>query len=168
MARTASAVIFNKFGCFSFIGTETRLRTKGHNGMVGSRGESTVKSAYRLASRRTEEVTWGGCKRVWKMKMSSQCVRVFMWIMTHGKLLTNLERWKRRLTGCPYCISCNRASEDVLHIVGECKWAREVLEHLIPPEFLCDLFSLDLEAWVLWMLKGRRSAGEKLIGQRRL
>src|SRR4051812_39374849 len=74
--------------------------------------------------------------------------------MTHGRLLSNLERWKRRLPGCTDYVRCNHASEHVLHTVRGCKWACKVWEHLIPLELLCNFFSIDFGAWVLWMLKG--------------
>lgn len=80
---------------------------------------------------------------MWKMK-TPQRVRVFTWIVAHGKLLTNLKRWKRRLTDCPDCARCNRESKDVLHAVKDCNWAREVWECLILSELLWEFFSLEL------------------------
>lgn len=71
-------------------------------------------------------------------------VRVFAWIMTHGKLLTNLERWKKRLTDCPDCSRCCQATEDVQHTIRDCAWAREVWEVIIPQELKGEFISLEL------------------------
>lgn len=68
-------------------------------------GKFTVKSAYNLANGLVEENNWEGWKMVWKIK-AQQRVKVFLWIMVHGKLLTNLERWRRMLTHGPDCVRC--------------------------------------------------------------
>lgn len=61
-------------------------------------------------------------------------IKVFAWIMTHGKLLTNMEQRKRRLSDCPDCDKCCEVIEDVQHALRDCIWAREVWEVLIPEE----------------------------------
>lgn len=84
-----------------------------------------VKSAYRLACSWPEEVTWRDWKRIWSLK-TAQRVRVFAWILMHGKLLTNLERWRRKITDNPNCTRCSGGREDILHVIGDYKWASEV------------------------------------------
>lgn len=76
---------------------------------------------------------------VWKIKVQ-QRVKVFLWVMAHGKLLTNLERWRRKMASCSLCERCSRAEEGVLHTIRDCKPAKEVWESLIPPDLVNDFF----------------------------
>lgn len=77
-----------------------------------------------------------------------------MWLMSHDRLLTNMERWKRWLTGCADCERSGETGEGVLHALGDCKRrAKEVWEHTLPMSHHCEFFSLDLKQWVLWMVR---------------
>lgn len=97
---------------------------------AGGRG-FTVKTSYELACPRMEEVSWECWRALWKMKMI-QRVKVFAWLMAHGKLLTNNERWRRRLSVIQECGRCHQVAKDVMHAIRDCLWAREVWEILIP------------------------------------
>lgn len=100
---------------------------------------------------REDESNWEGWKQLWKLKTSQQ-VRVFTWIMTHGKQLTNLERWKRRLTDCLDCWRCYQGIEDLLHTVRGCTRASQIWNVLIPENLKCDFFSLVMYnlGWCWW------------------
>lgn len=47
-------------------------------------------------------------------------IRIFLWIMSHGRLLTNLERWKRRMTANLICGRCYQPEERALHAIRDC------------------------------------------------
>lgn len=89
-------------------------------GWLSPRGDKfTVKTAYQLARGWEEDTVWEGWKHLWKAH-TSQRVRIFMWLMSHDRLLTNMERWRRRLTGCADCARCGEMSEGVLHAIRDC------------------------------------------------
>lgn len=95
-----------------------------------------------------EGTTWKGWKLIWRMK-ASQRVRVFCWIMAHGKLLTNEERWRRRLTSDANYGRCQSEVEDVLHAVRDCPCAREVWESLGMFGSQNAFFPMGLQDWVM-------------------
>lgn len=128
--------------------------------LKAGRRDFSVKSAYEIASGNEEEENWSGWKMLWKMR-ASQRVKVFSWLMAHGKLLTNVERWRRRLASDPICVRCHQGEEDTLHAVRDCPWAREVWEVLIHPASHQVFFSLKLEDWVLWLLKEQKTPAEQ-------
>lgn len=63
-------------------------------------GNFPVKFAYQLACSWPTEDAWSGWRWIWKLR-TPQRVRVFTRLLTHGKMLTNLERWRRKQTDCP-------------------------------------------------------------------
>lgn len=67
----------------------------------------------------------GGWRKVWKLGVQ-QRIRVFLWVSAHGKLMTNLERWKRRMAANPLCIRCAEAEESSLQAIRDCVFAKEV------------------------------------------
>lgn len=77
-----------------------------------------MKDAYRLSNGYVEGPSWEGWRLIWKMKVQ-ECVRVVIWIMSHGKLLTNLERWKHRMATSPTYGRCNQ-DEETLHAIRDC------------------------------------------------
>lgn len=142
------------------VGSDSREKDR-MGWLLASGGEFIVNSAYKLACGWTEDDVWDGWRRMWKLK-TTQRVKVFGWIMSHGCLLTNLERWKRRMTGCADYSRCSQMTKDVLHAVRDCRWVREVWHYLIPPEFYTVFFSLDLEDWVLSVLRrGKIPRGDR-------
>lgn len=115
-------------------------------------GMFSKKSAYQLAYGWDDVIDLEGWKKLWRVH-TSQRIRVFMWILAHDRLLTTRESWRRQLTSCPGYVRCGEAGEGVLHALRDCKWARELWEHIIPSRFHYEFFSLNLKPWMLWMLK---------------
>lgn len=128
-----------------------------HEDLVGwlkpRASDFTVKKAYEIARGSEAEMVWPGWKLLWKEQIAHR-VRVFSWIMSHDRLLTNKKRWIRRISTGPDCIRCNQGVEDAAHAVRDCRWAREVWVTIIPSEFHSIFFSLGLKEWVLWILGG--------------
>lgn len=88
-------------------------------------GRFTVKETYKLVAEWSKENQWEGWKLVRKMKIQ-QRVKVFIWIMVHGKFVTNKEWLRRRLTYSPVCARCLQEDEGVMHAIRDYKHAREV------------------------------------------
>lgn len=78
------------------------------------------------------------------------------------ELLTNKERWRRRLTANQECGRCQLAVEDVMHAIKDCPWAHEVWDILIPRCSQTQFFELEMERWLLWILRGEGSAERNL------
>lgn len=87
---------------------------------------------------------------------------MFSWIMGHDKLLTNAERWKRKISSSKWCARCDCEEEDTLHAIRDCCWAKEVWLLIIPAPLQHVFFSLDLKEWFLWMLEGGRERARDL------
>ena len=66
---------------------------------------------------------------LWKVR-ASQRVKVFTWLVLHGRLMTNLNRFKRGLTHNPNCSICEQAQEDVEHVLRLCPEARHIWQTL--------------------------------------
>lgn len=114
----------------------------------------TVKSAYELAAGWNlfvEDRLW---KHIWALKVQ-QRIKVFVWQMTHNKLLTNEARWKRGLDLTRECSNCVGCTETVLHSIRDCSDVVEVWSLLLPSHMLSKFFSLPLREWVQWNLEGK-------------
>lgn len=73
--------------------------------------------------------------------------------MALEKILTNKKRWRKWLTYNADCPRCNQGEESVLHVIRDCKWAREVWPCLIPAELKDEFFSMELRPWLMWVVK---------------
>ena len=57
--------------------------------------------------------------QIWKLKVP-QRIRMFIWLINHGKLLTNLERNRRGFTVDPFCKHCPNIIKDLDHVFRKC------------------------------------------------
>lgn len=120
----------------------------------GKEGKFRVRDTYCLSRGLTVQVGWEGWRLLWKVKVQDR-IKVFLWIMSNKKLLTNLERWKRRMAANPLCGRCYQEDEGVLHAIRDCAVAKEVWKCLIEPKLAPEFFSigaqrlgsLDVEKW---------------------
>lgn len=134
---------------------------------LGNRGLFTVKDAYRLARGLSEGQVWGGWSSIWKLKVQER-IRVFAWIMAHGKLLTNLERWRRTITSCPMCARCGQEEESTIHGLRDCFVARQVWEKMLSDDEGVKFFHLELQDWISWMLRRVARGGFAQRGPERM
>ena len=51
---------------------------------------------------------------------------MFVWLLLHGKILTNMERTRRGITAKAYCKCCLGEEEDLNHIFRSCNKARPI------------------------------------------
>lgn len=66
----------------------------------GSDEAFTVKKAYKRLSDSSSQEKWPGWSCIRKLGVQ-QRVRTFMWILSHDKLLSNFNRWRRNLLENP-------------------------------------------------------------------
>ncbi|KAK8986478.1 hypothetical protein V6N11_010034 [Hibiscus sabdariffa] len=107
-----------------------------------------TKSAYfRLASSSWDFTNpcWAD---IWKTRVP-QRLRLFLWIAFRDRLMTNLERCRRSVGHHPYCTTCDTHDESTLHILRDCKFAREVWLYFLPGVYSPIFFTESLQAWLL-------------------
>lgn len=85
---------------------------------LGGRWLFTVKTSYKLVRGHSAGQVWEGWSSIRRLKMQKR-IHVFAWIMAHKKLLTNLERWKQRLTSCSMCTRYSLEEESTLHVLRD-------------------------------------------------
>lgn len=91
----------------------------------------SVKAAYELASGWVEEGTWIGWGLIWKLKIQER-LKLFLWLLAHEKIMTNSKRWRRKLAQSPLCERFWQEDESAVHVIRDCRQAREVWTRLIP------------------------------------
>lgn len=75
----------------------------------------TIKSAYSLAKGNVHITRDSDWQNIWKIKVPNR-ICTFLWLVKHGKILTNVERYKRRLTSNENCEDCNEEREGIKHL----------------------------------------------------
>lgn len=84
-------------------------------------------------------------------------VRVFVWIVAHEKLLTNLERC--RMATSPTRARCNQTEEGSLHAVRDSMAAKKIWNCLILRSLVADFFPIELKEWIVWLFRGGWNGG---------
>ncbi|KAK8697852.1 hypothetical protein V6N13_113987 [Hibiscus sabdariffa] len=69
--------------------------------------------------------------RVWKIPVP-QRVRVFVWLVFHGRLLANAEQVRRHILDSELCDFCGAVREDIEHVLRSCCMAKGVWMRSIP------------------------------------
>ncbi|CAN1818654.1 Putative ribonuclease H protein At1g65750 [Linum perenne] len=64
-------------------------------------------------------------RRVWKWEGPAK-IKHFLWLASHGKLMTNAERRKRHITVDVVCPVCQSNCEDTEHVLRRCSFAHLV------------------------------------------
>lgn len=129
--------------------------------------EVEVNSAYKLEMNWDREDVWRGWRLIWRLCVQ-QRVEDCLWVLSHDHLLTTFGRWQRGLSSTAKCEGCDKLAEDILHVVRDCKFAREVWFPFFPQNRLIDFFSLNLRDWVLRNLSLNSEPGEDLDWPRKM
>lgn len=87
------------------------------------------------------------CELIWHLKIHER-INVFLWKLSHSRLLINDSCWRRRLSLSPDCLHYARGSEDCLHLLRDCGDAVEVWLQLLPPPVLQKFFTLPLDTYL--------------------
>ncbi|CAN1194012.1 Putative ribonuclease H protein At1g65750 [Linum perenne] len=91
----------------------------------------SVKSAYLLIKDiepNKSEATWN---KVWSWEGPAK-VKQFMWLVTHGNLMTNEERRRRHISTDATCPECKGGCEDIDHVIRSCSLAQGVWRCMLP------------------------------------
>ncbi|CAN1729813.1 Putative ribonuclease H protein At1g65750 [Linum perenne] len=81
----------------------------------------SIRSAYKLITKTDGAPTSTNWKQVWNWRCPNK-IRYFMWLATHGRLLTNEERRRRNIAANGNCPCCSRGAETTSHVLRECSF----------------------------------------------
>ncbi|KAF7806109.1 ribonuclease H [Senna tora] len=91
-------------------------------------------------------VSWS---KIWKWPVHER-IRSFIWLIAHGKILTNSHRLHRKLTDNAMCPRCGREEETALHALRDCDSVADLWMRFLNPQRWNAFFSLDLCEWIEW------------------
>uniref|UniRef100_A0A2C9VV51 Reverse transcriptase zinc-binding domain-containing protein n=1 Tax=Manihot esculenta TaxID=3983 RepID=A0A2C9VV51_MANES len=94
-----------------------------------SSGRYSVKSGYEVLLNPNGEDNQRFWKWIWKAR-GTQRVKMFMWEVTHGKIMCNVERNKRGFTNFDGCGLCSSAPETMFHVLRDCSLAMRLWNQL--------------------------------------
>ncbi|KAF7806607.1 putative ribonuclease H protein At1g65750 family [Senna tora] len=122
-------------------GKEDTLAWKG----IGD-GNFSVKSAYSMMKdvpRSEQRKIWSD---IWKWR-GPEKVRCFLWLCRHDRIMTNVNRKKRKLAVSDQCSKCPLVTETTLHAIRDCSLAKPIWMRLVRSECWVEFFGLRLEEW---------------------
>ncbi|CAN1807597.1 Putative ribonuclease H protein At1g65750 [Linum perenne] len=111
------------------------------------KGKFSIKSAYEIldcSSLADAGNTW---RTVWKWEGPSR-IKHFLWLASHERVLTNAERCRMHIAQDSSWYRCSGVREDLLHVVKDCRLAREVWCSLFPLYAVNNFFTDDLQVWL--------------------
>jgi len=117
-------------------------------------GQFSVKSAYLIqedstVSQQQFDPLW---HIIWKWK-GLERVKIFLWTVAHGAIMTNKVRWRRKITANPCCYHCLTETESIIHALRDCPKARGVWDRIIEVADREAFYSLN---WYTWLLNNLR------------
>ncbi|KAJ9184895.1 hypothetical protein P3X46_004580 [Hevea brasiliensis] len=78
---------------------------------------------------------------LWNVKMR-QGIRVFMWLVMQGRVLTNCERVRRGFTQDPMCALCGNAAESLSHLLRDYVFVQGIWR-----EFMSTSSWINFQSW---------------------
>ncbi|XP_050373202.1 uncharacterized protein LOC126790878 [Argentina anserina] len=105
-----------------------------------------VKSAYQVMceDRNFQKYPW---LKILSLNIPPK-LKIFLWTFVSSKILTNVQRFKRKLTGNPSCIHCNDILETMIHLFRDCPKAMLVWKSFNISTNMLSTFSLNWEDWL--------------------
>lgn len=114
-------------------------------------GSFSVASAYKVVPTPSSSLD-PIFEDVWKWK-GPERIRVHMWKVVKNALVTNELRYKHGFSLDSLCPLCNSTSEDMLHVMRDCYYARTVWNCMANGNVPRNFFDLDLKSWMMTNLK---------------
>lgn len=136
------------------------------------KGQYWVKSGYQIAMKikhselsSCSKNTRGQWNVIWSTELL-QNIKIFMWRATKNLLPTIEILWKRRIVQDLRCPRCKMKVEDVIHVVMECKPAKQICQLTLFFFFFAEvqlLINQDLPGMIQEMVKRRNKEELRLI-----
>ncbi|KAE8662915.1 hypothetical protein F3Y22_tig00113124pilonHSYRG00408 [Hibiscus syriacus] len=108
----------------------------------------TVCSAYQI---QTENYS-GPTEKIWQTiakYRGLQRIKIFLWLLASGKLLTNSERVRRHMDTQAKCGLCGATEETINHLFRTCPLALEAWKRLVQQEKLSEFLTLGIKKRIL-------------------
>lgn len=100
-----------------------------------------------------------GWKCMWKVEVP-QRVRFFLWLASQDRLMTNGNRFVRKMTDDPRCLVCGEVEENTIHILRDCPAARLIWKRLnVDTDDLA--WKIPLRDWLLGNIEQRNLKSEE-------
>ncbi|KAL4347067.1 hypothetical protein GQ457_17G009150 [Hibiscus cannabinus] len=84
---------------------------------------------------------------VWHVNVP-QRVRVFLWLLFHGRILMNVECGRRHLTTSLICPIYGLADETIEHVMPSCAYAQKMWRGVVFPNRVNDFLSIQFDVWL--------------------
>lgn len=114
-------------------------------------GKFTSKSAYLFLNNSNCSKDAHFWKLIWQWK-GPQRVKIFLWLVMHGKIKTREELFKRHILDKMNCERCGHERENEMHALRDCFVAKRIWNCLIPVNFRHHFFSFNLRDWLCFNL----------------
>ncbi|CAN1812312.1 Putative ribonuclease H protein At1g65750 [Linum perenne] len=111
-----------------------------------SNGRFSVKTAYymlREIEKADNDSYW---RSIWRWEELNK-VRHFLWLVSHNKLMTNVECARRRLNDDSSCSVCGSQTEDLNHVFRSCPRAVQVWNRVLPEAVSTDQGNQNFNSW---------------------
>lgn len=115
-------------------------------------GEFTTTSAYEYTVRQPENLQSDLFKSIWSWS-GPERIRMHLWKMAHGALVTNVFRLDRGIVDSGCCPICNIEEESIIHMSRDCVKASQVWNLLAHNNLPHVFFVLDFQTWLFVNLK---------------
>lgn len=91
-------------------------------------GSFSTKSAYWAVENGDRNTNWKW-SFIWSLSIPPR-VKSFLWLVAHGKILSNQQRYIRGRVADPNCVYCGDSCEDFVHILCSCPIANNIWTQL--------------------------------------
>ncbi|MCH94327.1 putative non-LTR retroelement reverse transcriptase, partial [Trifolium medium] len=112
----------------------------------GDRSQFTVSGMYMKLCGYDGAENNSNWKKIWSINVPER-VRTFIWMMLHGRLLTNVMKNKMGLSHA-MCSFCRTVEETILHVMRDCPKANELWRGVIPGIYKVQFYMGDLNQWI--------------------
>lgn len=113
-----------------------------------------VTLAYNLILNDPNEVHEGPWGELWTQRVPNK-MKTFLWLVIHGRILSNNERFRRGLTVDDRCPCCRAEVETIKHTIRGCKHVEVVWRRITPPVEFHQHRRLEFQDWLSRNLRGQ-------------
>lgn len=112
-------------------------------------GDFSVTAAYEMVTRDDVPRPNMECfyNRVWRV-VAPERVRIFIWLVSHKVIMTNVERKRRHLSDSDVCSVCKGGLETIMHVLRDCPAMVGIWERIVPTRKRTAFFSQSLLEWL--------------------
>lgn len=128
--------------------------TYGFYWRASSDGNFSIRIAYGLSLTSLLYESKPVWKKLWKLHVPHR-VRSFLWLVMHGRVMTNLERARRGFTIDAGCGICSDGIETIDHLLRTYPNVAGLWEYLLHPDEIILQCPMSMEAWLIRNLGGK-------------